>query len=487
LVSQLVTDARCDGYLKGEELDGSDDSAEEDCNPRNPWTDLDVSGTRYRMYLEIFGTNCYHAKVAAFLSDERLAPTMAFASSNSRYRHLAPAYLSDLWEAARSGDYKQYIKDIFIPTQGSGYASAVLNVVGNRDPNIPNEDGARELLELGTVGSKRLDETLNYDSTDIANNALAFTGWVWSDLSYEVGEDEPITISSPSFSSQAFVNRDKVLFGADPANRTVIKDMNDSIEAAFKHPETSVELAERVCKEFITSRCSKAMVLEIARWITEANFNLNTVLARVMRSEALYSNETKDSLIKHPMEYFLGFLRTIEFPVGKEPFSLRDIEGRLLERTGQRAFLPPTIFGFYEDELAGEGRVLDRRRACMETMSNSPQELEEKLGYSIRNRFMTNLPQAESDSLAVVDKLASTLNVRLTAEQRNAADTFLNYYLDSRCENWEVDQGYCSTNQVGQEYLRRDVFDLRSNAWKYVERVQGLLVMFCQKFDYQTK
>lgn len=486
LISDLVRDASCDGYIKGEEQDGSNDGAEEDCNLRNR-NDRDLFGVRSRLYIEAFGDNSYFAKCVAFLSDEAEAPTMNFAGSDYRYRHLAEKYTDDLWMGCITGNYEQYIRDCFVPTEGSGYCSAVLNVIGNRNPSIPNEDGARELLELGTVGYKKLDGALNYYPEDVAQNALAFTGWVWSEITEDVGEQDPVSYFVPSFSSAAYQSGDKTLFARDDQNRTAITDMNSSVTAAFAHPETAVELAEKVCREFIAKNCSNSLVLQLAKVVRDSNFNLTEINRQVMKSKVFYSSETKNKLIKHPMELALGFLKQVGFPVGKEPMSLRDIESRMLERMGQRAFLPPTIFGFYEDELEAEVKVLDRGTAMFNAFDFDPRSIEENIGYSIRQRFMSNLPAGESDSIRVVKKLAEVLNIDLTQEQFNQADTFLNYYRDDQCQNYEVSSGVCTEAQLGQPYDRRDKFDLGSAEWKYVERVQGLLVIMAQSFGYQAK
>jgi hypothetical protein len=449
-------DLQCDGRIAGV------DEKNELCNP-NDRNDLYMPGVRYGVYGKFwYSQNPFFEKFWMWLHDERLAVSSSALGWNEAYA--LPEYVGILRRAARSGDYMQYMrdlnKDLFTHLEWLDGAS-------NRGDS-PNENYAREFWELGTVGATGLDGAPVYGDFDIAQSALAFSGWTLRD-----DRINNFWVRMSAFVPALHAPGAKSIFLNSPYQSTVYND-EDVLQATFRHPRTAEHLAEDLWKEFINPYATPDAIRALAAHIRDSNYNLLPVFRTIMKSKAVFAAGSRKSLVKHPVELMFGLLRQTGIPV-----SYWFIDSTL-EDMGQRPLLAETVFGWNERQLAGEGRVLDWRNAVLSLVSQSSNDLEKK-GFVFGERFLEGLATADAPSREMVLRTAARLNIQLNESQIGSLVQYLDYQMR---ECW--DRSRCN----GQQYVvERDIFDPHPDADEYKDgyKTRGLIAILASLPEYRLK
>ena len=476
-VSEPALDAeqqelRCDGRF-------ADNPANETCDALNP-NDLYAPGVRYDIYNRLLKSrNRFFERIFLFLSDDRGAINSNALSSCEL--HALPAYVDTVREASISGSAKEYCREI-VKDHLSGIR--YLHLDGS-DKYGPNEDQARELMELQCMSPTDLDGNPVYADQTVAQMALALTGWLIEGRSeYPAGGDgDGYYVCRAGYFEGRHADGGKQLFseisGAAPIT---VHDYRDTPDALFSHPHTAEAWARDIWLEFINPNPSKAALQELAQIIRESDFNLVPVFKRIMKSKAVFAAESKGALFKYPLEIVIGLALQTGIPL-TSPDENRNFASldNLLDRLGQRPLRAPSIFGWYPDLLAGEFRVLDRRNVTVELFNDDLDDLL-ALGFSFRSSFMSGLQGQSDPAASLVERVSSALGLVLNASQRSTLDTFMNWRLES-C--WNGRPGCVS----GQQYLQvRDVFDPHPNSEeRYEERVRDLIIMLAETPEYYVK
>ncbi len=195
------------------------------------------------------------------------------------------------------------------------YLDGSKNVKGS-----PNENFARELLELFTLGRG------HYKESDIKAAAIAFTGW---------GVDR---------------NRGTYVYDARKHDSRPVTFMgrrgsfsgDQIIDIILEKPRVSEYIAEKFWKEFISDSHPQARVIK--HWGTvfrRSNYNVKTLLSTVLNSPEFWSSKYRGTLTKSPIDLLVGTLRTLPFP------KLPDTElVHIAQLLGQDLFDPPTVKGW---------------------------------------------------------------------------------------------------------------------------------------------
>ena len=181
----------------------------------------------------------------------------------------------------------------------------------------PNENYARELLELFTLGVGP------YTEQDIKEAARALTGW---------------TIRDGSFSEirQYHDNGVKTLFG-EAGNF----DGNDIIDIILARPEASRHLAAVLLKSFLTPQPGDAEGESLAAVIRDTRFDMREIMRALLKSRMFYDPRHRFSIIKGPVELVVGTVRLLEA-------KYTDLEGLVAatRSQGQELFQPPNVKGW---------------------------------------------------------------------------------------------------------------------------------------------
>ena len=183
----------------------------------------------------------------------------------------------------------------------------------------PNENFARELLELFTLGRG------NYTEKDIKAAAIAFTGW---------GAD-----------------RDKGVFVYDAkenAGKRVrflnkwVKSGDDVIDVLLKEHRTAEHIAEKFWHEYVSHNpAPKGTIRKWGNVFRGSNYHITTLLKEVLNSNEFWEEKYRGGLIKSPVDLVIGTLRSLPYAKPNDEELLR-----VTQLLGQDLFDPPNVKGW---------------------------------------------------------------------------------------------------------------------------------------------
>ncbi|MEE9432063.1 MAG: DUF1800 domain-containing protein [Melioribacteraceae bacterium] len=215
-----------------------------------------------------------------------------------------------------------------------------LDSVKNRKED-PNENFARELLELFTIGIG------NYTENDIAEGAKALTGWQVEGLESSFNEDRFDT-SAKTFMGQ-----------------TGNYNYTDIIDIIFTQEETAKYICRKLYKEFVYFEPDTAVVNQLATVFRNGNFELKPVLSILLKSSIFQSSEVVGSKIKSPVELIVSHLKQFNI-INPDYEYLRKIANDI----GQTLFSPPGVAGWKGDKTWISTNTLPARNVFTDRIIN---------------------------------------------------------------------------------------------------------------------
>lgn len=184
----------------------------------------------------------------------------------------------------------------------------------------PNENFARELLELFTLGVG------NYSEADVVNAARAFTGW-------------RVDLKKGEFLFQAgFHDEGEKVFRGQRANL----DGDDIVDLLLQEARTAEHIAERFWFEFVNRDTPDLQVIQSwAAEFRESGYEIKALLRAIILSEAFWDEQNRGALIKSPVEFTVGMMRELNI-------SLNDYESlrKANRQLGQELLRPPDVKGW---------------------------------------------------------------------------------------------------------------------------------------------
>ena len=210
----------------------------------------------------------------------------------------------------------------------------------NSRKDQPNENFAREVMELFTLGEG------NYSEQNIKEVARAFTGW-------------SIDRDSGKFMFRRGIHDygNKTVFG-----RSGNFDGDQILDMLLAKPQTSQFITRKLWREFISPAPDEAEVKRMATIFQDSGYNIAKLMRALLTSDAFYAPDNRAALIKSPVEFVVGTLKTFDIDASNlRPFVLASA---LL---GQNLFTPPNVKGWPGGEawintatLLGRKQLLDR-------------------------------------------------------------------------------------------------------------------------------
>lgn len=255
-----------------------------------------------------------------------------------------------------------------------------LDMVNNPKPDAargiePNENYARELLQLFTVGECELnaDGTCKvdaagapvptYDQDTVENLARALTGWTYPprpDVAsrfpnprYYIGHMVPFAAQHDTAT--------KMLFGKTiAAGQTPLKDLNDALDVIFNHPNVGPFIGRQLIQHLVTSNPSPAYVARVAAAFNNNGSGVRGDLRAVLRAILLDPEARGD--VKVAADY--GKLREPALLVTNVARALNASSDGvyLLQQStamGQAVFQAPSVFNFYPPNYQAPETALD--------------------------------------------------------------------------------------------------------------------------------
>lgn len=193
-----------------------------------------------------------------------------------------------------------------------------LNNQQNRK-NKPNENYARELMELFTIGRG------NYTEQDVKEAARAFTGWF--------SDQETGTFK---FNERQHDAGSKTFMG-----KTGNWNGDDIVDLILDRKETATFLATKVYRYFVNEKVDAENVALLAKVLYQSNYNIETMMQTLFESDWFYAKENVGVKIKSPVELLVGMGKVLNLQFGNAKSVLFP-----QNYLGQMLFRPPNVAGW---------------------------------------------------------------------------------------------------------------------------------------------
>lgn len=261
---------------------------------------------------------CYRMLFGADPLGERLTLMWHnhFATSNAKVRNVAAMRRqNDTFRKSARAPFGEILNAALREPALLSYLDAPANRKGH-----PNENLARELMELFTLGIG------NYSEVDVKEAARALTGW---------------TIEEGAF-VEATASR-------DDGEKTILGKKGkwtgaDFVKMLAEHPATARRIAWRLCDTFFGEKAVPPETLkQLGDELFHRKLDVGWAVATILRSQLFFADTNIRTRISSPAEFVIGTARALEmFDPAPSTLELADWCGRL----GQDLFEPPNVGGW---------------------------------------------------------------------------------------------------------------------------------------------
>ena len=295
------------------------------------------------------------------------------------------AVYMDHLEAQAFGNYEDLIRALtFDPAMGLW-----LSHIANRaaDPelgNAPDENYAREMMQLFTLGTAPLDaggrpmpgET--FTNADVEGLAAVMTGLTWADHPYGfvswLPTDRSLRTRPMEIYADFHETGGKTVLGRTISGPDAAASIDDALDIVLSHPNVPVFVAQRLIQRLVSSNPSPAYVARVAAAYDTGRFVLPesrrsvgegrrgdmtaTIAAILFDEEARVPGEEASSgKLREPVLRLAQLLRAYRLDREEGPEAPN---GPLSElgwpnRVGQAPLRAPSVFNFYQADHVAPG------------------------------------------------------------------------------------------------------------------------------------
>ncbi len=273
------------------------------------------------------------------------------------------SYMDLLWDNA-FGNYRTLLDKISTSSTMGFYLTFLNNRKANGTGSMPDENFAREIMQLFSIGlyQLNLDGTLKlsngkpvetYGLDDVGGLARVFTGWT-------IDRPDP---STPDFHQRPMVQNPalhelgaKTFLGTTiPAGTDGVASLKLALDAIFAHPNVAPFVSKQLIQHLVTSNPSPAYVQRVAT-IFENNGSgvrgdLRAVVRAILldteaRNDAAAASSTTFGKLREPVMRFTGWARAFgatspsdKWPIG----TTTNVSEKLAQGIGRS----PSVFNFF--------------------------------------------------------------------------------------------------------------------------------------------
>ena len=214
------------------------------------------------------------------------------------------------------GNYRQLLEDVTLHPAMGKYLDMLANEKEDATINrIPNENYAREILQLFSIGlyQLNLDGSLKldalgkpiptYDNEEVKGFARVFTGWNWGGNATRTDSTWNFPPKQYDFSQpmQSWVTKhstgEKLLLNGAiaPSGQTPEKDLKDALDNIFNHPNVGVFIGKQLIQRLVTSNPSQQYISRVASVFNNNGSGVRGDMKAVTRAILMDSEARMDS------------------------------------------------------------------------------------------------------------------------------------------------------------------------------------------------
>ena len=317
-----------------------------------------------------------HTHFTTMVSKVRSSRALYF--QNQLFRMFALDDTADPWR-----NFRDLTKKICVDNAMLVFLDGRLNVSGN-----PNENYARELLELYSIG-RGLEGTLpqstepgdyfNFTELDVQEAARVLSGFDADDTFTSMDPDTGLprgvvrggnVATAHDNDSKTFSNRfdasviqpDELLLDAgEPTEASALDEISQLIDLIFSKEETTRHICRKLYRFFVYYEISDTVesnvIGELANTFVSSGYRIQPVLEELFQSEHFYTGATGyeddrvGAIIKSPLDLVCGAVRFFDLEL---PDPQSDLEGHYTVMGNLLRWMDLQGMNFYEPfEVAG--------------------------------------------------------------------------------------------------------------------------------------
>jgi uncharacterized protein (DUF1800 family) len=235
-----------------------------------------------------------------------------------------------------------------------------MQALPQRRPRGLNENYARELLELHTLGVDG-----GYTQKDVIEVARALTGWTIASPRLEaVDPTMARRARQAGMEPGAFVFRpqvhdaeQKVVLGRSLKAGRGIEDGEDVLDIVSKHPSTAKYVARKLVVRFVSDVPPQTLVDRAAATFTRTDGDIREVVRTIVTSPEFFSSTAYRSKVKSPFEVVVSALRAMNAAPDPTPRT-----AQIVAQLGQQIYGHQAPNGWPEtgDAWMNTGAILNR-------------------------------------------------------------------------------------------------------------------------------
>ena len=237
-----------------------------------------------------------------------------------------------------------------------------LDMANNRKTN-PNENYARELLQLFSIGLNRLQpdgslvrdvqgQTLpTYDQAVVNAFSRLFTGWTFAPA--QNGITNYIDPMRAANAANHDTGAKTLLRGVTlPAGQTADEDLDDGLDNIFQDPNVGPFIGRQLTQHLVTSNPSPDYIKRITRVFNDNGSGVRGDLKAVVKAilldrEARAVSTSQSGHLVHPVLLMTRLARAFN---ARSADGMGDSDGYLnpqSQATGMNVFSPPSVFSYF--------------------------------------------------------------------------------------------------------------------------------------------
>jgi len=318
----------------------------------------------YMIWKQLMGTSDQLRKRVALALSEIMVASINGVAVN--WRSFALAAYWDTLVANAFGNFRTLLEAITL-NPGMGY---YLNTLGNQKATtagrVPDENYAREVMQLFTIGLHELNvdgtEKLGstglpietYTQSDVTNLARVFTGWNV--------DNTGSTATNLLYVKQPMVNTASLhetgastfLGVTVPANATATESLKIALDTLFNHANVGPFIGKQLIQRLVTSNPTTAYVGRVTAVFNNNGSGVRGDLKAVIKAVLLDDEARNDATlartdfgrIREPMVRLVQWARTFNVTSPSDQYRIADTTAEAT-RLGQSPLRSPTVFNFF--------------------------------------------------------------------------------------------------------------------------------------------
>ncbi len=293
------------------------------------------------------------------------------------------AYYYDILARNAFGSFRQLLQDVTLSPMMGTYLTYLRNRKATGSV-LPDENYAREVMQLFTIGLVQLnpDGTLRlnvqglpiptYEQLTISETAKVFTGWGLAQ-SYSnnpsIGggggrrpdNSRPDWIEPMRLFPAFHEDGPKTIVGGQvlPAGQGGLKDLNDTLDALFNHPNVGPFLSRQLIQRLVTSNPSPAYIYRVAQAFADNGAGVRGDLGAVVRAILTdYEARSPEAAgiatfgkLKEPLLRTTALFRALGGTTNTGRYQITNSNAQV----SQQALSSPTVFNFFEPNYVHPG------------------------------------------------------------------------------------------------------------------------------------